>query len=359
MATRGIYSVSDKAMFDALNQHKVTNQDLKDIFFSRGILISKETPREELAKYFSGFTHGFDDYQKLSTILGGSVRRERSTTTKIITSVSEDDLEAAALKLCAQIAAEGEYADVTKHVNGDIEIHIKYTKMSLDKTEMRQSVQREAKITLEKSGNEFNIRSPMNIDVEDWKADLINHLEGEISAEVTTENISLEHISAPKVRTEFFTRLIDGITSLKRLDVSDVYVFHPKAAKESEDEENDNSDVDIGVHISKASLKGEGVLQSDELNSLYTKGFYIWKIVWTSKDEDYDSDIYEFEMLFSNPENFTGFSFICKGFYKYKGQGAYNASRTLLTSTQEKDFSQKIEKAARSLVKILSTAGGK
>lgn len=42
-----LYSVSDKALFDALNNSKLTNQEIIDIFFSRGILVSKETKRNE------------------------------------------------------------------------------------------------------------------------------------------------------------------------------------------------------------------------------------------------------------------------------------------------------------------------
>lgn len=40
--------------------------------------------------------------------------------------------------------------------------------------------------------------------------------------------------------------------------------------------------LDLGCHISKASLKGRGVLESKELNNLLSHGFYITKIIWVS-----------------------------------------------------------------------------
>ncbi len=83
-----------------------------------------------------------------------------------------------------------------------------------------------------------------------------------------------------------------------------------------------------GTHISKASLKGEGVLQSDEINQLYDKNFYLYRVVWQSKIKDLvGSDVYEFEATFTNPEKMTDFSYLIKGFYRYKGTDEYTKSR--------------------------------
>ncbi|HHS5823757.1 TPA: hypothetical protein ACTNTH_004574, partial [Salmonella enterica subsp. enterica serovar Enteritidis] len=59
----GLYSVNDKAMFDALNQTKVTHEDMKSLFFKRGIIISKDTKRKTLALDFSKNFHGYYDFE--------------------------------------------------------------------------------------------------------------------------------------------------------------------------------------------------------------------------------------------------------------------------------------------------------
>ena len=48
-----LYSVTDKALFDALNTSKINSTELKDLFLSRGVIISTETKREDLALEFS------------------------------------------------------------------------------------------------------------------------------------------------------------------------------------------------------------------------------------------------------------------------------------------------------------------
>ena len=150
----------------------------------------------------------------------------------------------------------------------------------------------------------------------------------------------------PRLRTSFFIKLINGLNGYIFEDVSDAYVFHPKPDK-IEDEEDD---VEIGIHITRASLKGEGVLKSEELLSLYDRGFYIWKIRWTAKENLPDPDVYEFEAQFSNQLDFNGFSYSIKGVKKYKGHGEYNKTFASLTRTEESKFHRLIEEAAYKII---------
>lgn len=140
--------------------------------------------------------------------------------------------------------------------------------------------------------------------------------------------------------------------------MTDAYVYHPKespsADPDFDSDDDDDEEVDFGVHISKASLKGEGVLQSEELHSLYTKGFYIWRIIWRCKDPAVGSDQIELEAQFAEPESCTEFSYIAKGFYKYKNQGIYSKNRTPLSYSAEKDLLQKLESRARETIREIS-----
>lgn len=365
MKTGNLYSVSDKALFDALNNSKLTNQEIIDIFFSRGILISKETKRKELALYFSRLTHGYHDFELLSEILGTYSRKEKSTSCEIPNTVSKDQIEQAAHDLCEKINVEGNSADSNILPNGDIEIVIKYQKLNLDKSELRQTVKKEATLVIETSKNGFTLRAPLNEDVNTWKIDLLNNIQDETEDRIEFSEISLAHITDHSLRSEFLTTLIKEIGSYKLLDVTDVYVYHPKEGRPSVEEldididedteiEEDEEEIDLGVHISKASLKGEGVLQSEELHSLYAKGFYIWRIIWRCKEDVVGSDQVELEAQFSEPESCTKFSYIAKGFYKYKSLGAYSNSRSQLSYSAEKDLLQKLEFKARKTIGEIS-----
>lgn len=95
--------------------------------------------------------------------------------------------------------------------------------------------------------------------------------EGKPISEATLDiqEISLENIDSPQSRTDFFTKLINGLEGYDLDDVTDAYVYHPKP----EEIEEEDGETDIGVHVSKASLKGEGVLKSEEINSFMNVAF--------------------------------------------------------------------------------------
>ncbi|WP_342754764.1 hypothetical protein AAGQ96_02670 [Pantoea sp. MBD-2R] len=48
-----LHSVTDKSLYDALCQPRVTNNELRELFLERGIIISKKTDKKDLAKNFS------------------------------------------------------------------------------------------------------------------------------------------------------------------------------------------------------------------------------------------------------------------------------------------------------------------
>lgn len=146
----GLYSVTDKALFDALNQTKVTNDDMKSLFFKRGTIISKDTKRKALALDFSRYFHGFDDYKKLSEILGSVGRREKCSINIINANVEKSDIEAAVKLVCEDLQKEGDQTDFI-YTDAGIEVKIKYVKLDYKMNEFRQSSTREAVVLIEKN----------------------------------------------------------------------------------------------------------------------------------------------------------------------------------------------------------------
>jgi hypothetical protein len=351
-----LYSVSDKAMFDAVNQSKLKNIEIKDLFLSRGIIISDSTKREKLAKYFSLFPHSYCDYKTLADILGTNTRREKNTSTTISKHIEKEVIETAAAELVAEIEHHGASCTIEQSDGNGINIKVKYREFDYSNSEFKQVINKEAVITIEDNESGLVIRHPSNKTVEEWKALYIAKLETELEEEVESSNINLTHISNHRLITKFFTELINGITDFKLVDVTDVYVYHPleEAELESSDdlETEEQGDIELGTHISKASLKGQNVLKSEELMELYQKGFYISKIVWRSKlDSKIDDDLFEFEAQFSDAELKDCFSYLVRGFYTYKGAGEYHKARKALSSSQERNLTQKVESAAHEALK--------
>lgn len=337
-----ILSASDKAVFDALSQKNVTNLELRELFLSRGILVSKDTSRKQLALHFSRLPHDYFDYQKLASIFSSPNQREKMTSTRVKTEIPMSTFESSAHELKADLEKSGAAIRVFSAKGSRLDIEVKYQKLNFNKSEFRQVVNRVATISIQKDGEEFTIHSPHNDDAREWIQKLIR-----IVSEKSGENLSLDDIRLPpgfvaKEKSDFFNRLIKSMPGYRVHDVSDVYIANPRI----EAEEDDNDTI-VEVHITKASLKGQGVLLSDELKTLEKKGFYISKMIWASRTIETDSDLYEFEAQFSSPEDCSGFTYLPRGFYKHQDSGSFGTSRNNFTTNEEQRLGRLIEKTAR------------
>jgi len=346
-----LYHASDKAVFDALCQHKMNKSNLKDLLLSRGILSSKETEKEEVAAYFSRLSHDFFDHQRISSILASHSQRERTSSLRANGKLDKDTLEKVAKGIQKKQRELGNKAEYT--VKGDsVEIKVDYEYLDHRKSEFQQLVKRDAVIVLENDDQGVNLRWPSNDYVEkNIKDNCINSLSSYYDDEPEIDKISLMHLESAKERTLFFRNLIKAIENHDLGDVTDVYVFHPKKQKDD--------DGGHGIHISRASLKGEGVLLSPEFKNLEDRGFYISKIAWTVKKNNYDSDLYAFEAQFRDPEKCDNFAYLVKGFQKYIATAEYSTTVQKMDRFTEIKYSRLLEKAAReSIDKLTETNKG-
>lgn len=360
MKIGSVYSASDKALFDALNQSTVTAADLRQLFLSHGIIISRTTNRTTLAAHFSRLVHDYDDFQALSKIFDTGQRRERQASFQIESKAELSDFENAAHEIAMKLNADLDAAKVTVMPDGSLKIDVRYKNFHFAKSEFKQIEIKDAVITLEKEEGMVVIRGPQNEKVDTICRDLVSIVETCVDGAIKIDEISLESFPNSTLRTKFFTDIIDNIVGYKKHDVTDVYVYKPKLKKANfqEDESNEPNEekdieVDLGYHISRASLKGEGVLVSEEMEGLIKGGFYISKIVWQARENDLDSDIFEFEAQFTEPESCTKFLYLTRGYYKYQGHQKFSKTRTQFDPEDDKKISKLIELSARTCIKKL------
>jgi hypothetical protein len=350
-----IYSASDKSLFDALNQKNVTNADLRELFLSRGILVSRETSRKSLALHFSRLNHDYHDYQKLAKLFGNPVHREKMESVRFSTDIALTTFEAGAHELKAELEAAGAVVKVYTAKGTRLDIEIKYPKVHFNKSDFRQVVSRTALISFERDGADVVVHAPHSDDVREWVANISKHASEKSGEKLELDEITLPPGMDPKARSTFFTHLVKEMKGYALHDVSDVYVSKPKPAAADDDDEPEVGTP--GIHISKASLRGQGVFQSDELKVLSSKGFYISRIVWTAKGPALNSDIYEFEAQFSNADECRDFTYLPRGYYRYLEAQAHNQTRTAFSREEEHRFGVLIEAAARATLKKLPGAG--
>ncbi|TCK43487.1 hypothetical protein B0G84_1823 [Paraburkholderia sp. BL8N3] len=350
MKTGSIYSASDKALFEALTQAKVTQADLRRLFLSRGMIVSRHTSREVLATHFSRLLHDYNDFQLLAKLFGTKARTERLASFRVVSKATMDNFEAAAHAVIERIQKEGDSATMSYQADDTLQISVRYKTMHFDKSEFKQIVNRNAVLTVEELNGVLVLRGPQNDKVDGWCRSLLSNVDAQIGGGLEIDEISLEAEPEASKRSKFFSDLTGSMTGFKRHDVTDVYVFKPKN-KDTESEDSDEpgkKDGELGIHISRASLRGEGVLLSTELLGLVQRGFYISKIVWqATRNSEIDSDLYEFEAQFSEPETCTRFSYLPRGYYAYISPKQYAMGRTQCTHDEDRQLSKLIEAAAR------------
>lgn len=340
MKSGHLYYASDKAVYDALLQYNFKNSDMKDLFLSRGIIISPDTERDAAALYFSRLNHDYYDHQKIAAIFGAGVKKERISVAHVSNSFSDAKLEVVAQGLKEHLEATGSEVKFT-WVGKKLEIEIKYEEYNSNKSEFKQAVERHAVIEIDTSVDGISIRNPQNKFIDSAKETLVDILaKNNGGAELIVKEIQMRTLVNNKLRTQFFRNLLQSLAGYKFKDVTDVYVYNPKIKGAASDDD------DIGIHITKASLKGEGLLSSPELKGLLETGFYVCRVVWTTLAASEKSDVYELEAQFSDPDNCEKFSYAVKGRYKLNDQGHHNKHRVACESTVERKMLKLIEGAA-------------
>lgn len=339
MKSGHLYYASDKAVYDALVQYNFKNADMRELLLSRGILISQDTERKVLALYFSRMNHDYYDHQRIAGIFGGNSRKERVAISSLQGNIGDSKLEVAAQAFKEELESKGAKVSV-KWVQKKMEITVLYDDYNSNKSEFKQTVEREGVFEIEVTESGLNVRGPQNNFMDNSKAILIDLLaKNSEGGSLGLKEIEMSSIHDNKLRTKFFRNLLANLNGYVLKDVTDVYVYNPKIKA-------DSAEGDLGIHITKASLKGEGLLFSQELDGLLKTGFYVCKIVWTTHSASEKSDLYELEAQFTEPEHCEKFSYAVKGRYKLGDSGHHNKNKTSCESLAEKRMLRLLEAAA-------------
>lgn len=343
-----LYYASDKNVFDALNQHKVDAPTVVKLFQRRNVVVSKKTPRDELAKYFSTLTHDYYDHKEIAARLGVAVRRER-TTSMDVTGVGDiDELHGVVEQLKKEMEASGDTVQVAR--DGDnISIRVQYSEVDYKRNEFSQVQVRDGSIEFVKSPVGYVVRNTQNDYLNGVRDVLLAKVEKTTSEPLTKVVVSLFDVPSAKPRSKFFHELATSLPSFVRRDVTDVYVFKAKPEGE-EDEDESGSDDGSETHVERVFLRGSGVSRSEILNELLDEeDYYIIKMGWTATELLGGGNVYDIEAGFADPKGCTGFSFILTGVFPLE-DGKISTRRRPPYKHEIDALSRVIESKARELV---------
>lgn len=343
-----LYYASDKNVFDALNQHKVDTPTVVKLFQRRNIVVSKKTPRDELAKYFSTLTHDYYDHREIAARLGVAVRRERTTSMDVSGVGDIDELQGVVEQLKKEMEASGDTVQVSRE-GDNISIRVQYLEVDYKRSEFSQVQVRDGTIEFVKSGTSYVVRNTQNDYINGVRETLLAKVEKTTSAPLTKVVVALFDVPSAKLRSKFFHELASSLPSFVRRDVTDVYVYKAKPDA-MDDQEEDGGDSGSETHVERVFLRGSGVSRSEILNELLDEeDYYIIKMGWTATELLGEGNVYDIEAGFADLKDCTGFSFILSGIFPLD-DGKVSTKRRPPHKHEIDALSRVIESKARDLV---------
>jgi hypothetical protein len=309
-----LYFANDKVIFDSLNQYQVGADLVRELLSERGILVSADTPKDELAKYFSRLTADYYDHNAIAVKLGRVAKRERITSSELTGKFGNREI-LTALQITKEKLEEFGNKVTLAVEGGRISALIEYEHIDYTKSDLRQVEPRDAIIefTQGNSGS-YVLRSTQNKDIDPVVDEVVALLQKDAGNELTRSRVNMESIANPKIRTQFFEGLIKAIDGYTFITMTEAYCFKPKESSlGGEFDPDEGEELEKSPYVERVSLRGEGVNRSFVIDDLFNKGYYIVKIVWRAKAKSQiDSDIFELEAQFSHPDTCTGFSYRTK-----------------------------------------------
>lgn len=313
---------NDIDLFGTLNRNRaLTNDEVAYLFAKRGIIYGKNTSRELLAKEFSAFFHSSYDYHLIEASLATENKRNTAVSGLLLDNL--DDLSSRQIlgkldtlekKFTSDIEKQEEI-DVDKVVykrNGtqSRQININYSVYDFTKNAFNRRERKEAAVFIRpiEGTNSVYIEYPNSKELE-FLVDttVLSSINTQFTKPSKTK-IELLGITDNRLRKQFFDTLIRDINDFEYDTVLDIYV-----TKQSSSDGETPSEITSVASIRKASFSGHGLMDVPELDTLLSKGFHIYRVIWQATSIENPDEKFVFEAKFLQPDQCTGFSYLLKG----------------------------------------------
>lgn len=161
-------------------------------------------------------------------------------------------------------------------------------------------------------------------------------------------SIDLTGLTNPNLYWQFFDELTSSFDTFKRTNVVEVLFKDPNKEENAEDE---------GIYqLISATYKGNQLHLSEDFKARLDDGYLLHKFTWDCVDiNNPQSDKYRLSIKVTYDESGrSNFSFISKGFYKYK-KGKHSKSIIALPHIQDNSFNKIIFKNGIELINTLTS----
>lgn len=354
------YYADDKDISDLLLAEDFSVKRLLALIRERGVFVSPSLSKDDLVNYLSQMPFSWPELLRLMEEVQSPDRDEKVTTCQAETPC---DLEGIVTHIQAakdfREETFGEAWSIHTASEGDrVFIRVNYSEVDNAQTRTLQRVQKDMEIAVEKSTQGFEFRYPINQRAENIVSKIIASLPplaGEEKVKRTT--VDLAGLVDPKQRTSFFVLLMDGMNGFRRRDVLDLRMNRSDEVAAEDDDDDDGETVEAAERIKhavkKLTLTGESLLLTPEFTDLNSRGFFISRAVWLTRETTGAGAVFEIEAQFKQPEAGTGFCYLLRGMKLLDGANEVETARKDLPLDMRKRLHSAVEAAAYAAVEQL------
>ena len=356
-----LYHVSDKAISDGLE--KISSIQMVHFLRRKGIFVSSETQKDDLIKYIRTINFGYSDFLWLTKLLENPNKRIRTEVSKLDIEIDTEQLKKIANEIKDRLSNEDVDCRIFKE-DDVIKIELNYIDEDLSVSELRQKkpVKSEIEITNKNGSISFSfgslpkVKKIKDILIEKIKEDTDNK-------DVEPIEISLQYITSPEARSEFFLMLTEDMDGYKFDDILSVDVTKNfKSLQVSDDDEKEDNEESHIAAIRNAALKGVSVTDTPFFTQLHEDGYYIYKIVWSSIEDVLDGKKVIFEAQFGVKDKCNDFKYLVKYIYDVaktsQAKGLHIQSHRDISPLERKALNSRLEKLAlNTYAKIIKKYG--
>lgn len=264
------------ALLASVGQYSEAN--LHRLALGKGVQLSSELSRKELCERISNLPFSYKEFCELSDSMLSSKKAPKTETTKLSSSISENDIEEGAEVLKS---LPNHNVKITRN-KGIVQVRAEYTEFDHKHTRLKQRVEREAVFEITRSGDgKLVISSPDTKHSREMVDLIINQVRAETQKDPEPERIDLSGYNPREVNKFFlaFTKSDSGLQYKKAIDVK-----LKKADGDDDEAELEKIESQTLADIQSASLSGDNVLSSTQVGDFLERGnYYIHSLRWETK----------------------------------------------------------------------------
>jgi hypothetical protein len=348
---------TDKELYDLMYSAKqrITDGVLHRATRERGVFFGASTTRADLADYISMTIHDLQDVVELVKDAEPGTRGERTSSLALKMKLDVAEIKEV-MKEYADTDGRGDNVSVQQKTSEALTASVAYSEFDLSRTTLAQRQDRVATLDFKVEDDGIVIRYPANDKGREIVDIFIEKLESKKKSQLQQERVAVEDLS-PEDRTRFFVNLVTRMSGFRLDTVTKLKVSSTSISEDDLelDDDDDTAEKDVAKSeminlVKNVALTGNDLLVSKQYKQMEEDGFFITAIKWEATQTVHPFDKAEFEALFENAQEGTGFQYRARHSRRSERTGSYPHNFKLPDDAIKKVLFSLLEQTARTVL---------